>query len=49
MMERSSTVSIWDVNTREQSHPSGKLEFRIYDVAEVAAFSPTEPLLRNSF
>ena len=34
------TVSIWDVNAREQVSEWG-VEFRIYDVA---AFSPTEPL-----
>ena len=37
------TVSIWDVNAREQVS-EWRVEFRIYDVAEVAAFSPTDPL-----
>ena len=37
------TVCIWDVNAREQVS-EWRVEFRIYDVAEVAAFSPTDPL-----
>ncbi len=37
---KSTTVSIWDVNAREQVS-EWKVEFRIFDVA---AFSPTEPL-----
>ena len=37
---KSATVSIWDVNAREQVS-EWRVEFRIYDVA---AFSPTEPL-----
>lgn len=41
---RSATVSIWDVNTREQVS-EWRVEFRIYDVA---AFSPTEPLFAIS-
>ena len=40
---KSTTVSIWDVNAREQVS-EWSVEFRIYDVAEVAAFSPTDPL-----
>ena len=37
---KSATVSIWDVNDREQVS-EWRVEFRIYDIA---AFSPTEPL-----
>lgn len=41
---KSTTVSIYDVKAREQVS-EWRVEFRIYDVADVAAFSPTEPLL----
>ena len=42
---KGATVSIWDVNAREQVS-EWRVEFRIYDVA--AAFSPTEPLFAIS-
>ena len=40
---KSTIVSIWDVNAREQVS-EWRVEFRIVDGADVAAFSPTEPL-----
>ena len=40
---KSTTVSIYDIKAREQIS-EWSVEFRIFDVADVAAFSPTEPL-----